>query len=112
MVSYSKEVQDALIDIYFEEFSKNINTPQYFKISRILQELDKPYKQRVKGRFPAWKNLLEKQIGCHIFAYMLDGDQVLVLEYVKEKSDKNQLYEKIMVAISEIIKENLKLIND
>lgn len=53
MVICSRQVEEALIDIYFCEFNRNPNTPLYFRIKSKLLGLDKSYINRIPGRYPA-----------------------------------------------------------
>lgn len=85
MVICSRQVEEALIDIYFDEFRRNTNTPIYYRIKSKLFELDKPYLNRKPGRYPAWQDMFEIQIGCCIFGYSWDGQTVCIEECYKEK---------------------------
>ena len=89
MVICSDEIQDFLSELYFREFATNVNTPRYYAIKEKLFQLDKPYIKRVPGRYPAWRNIYEIQIGCYIFGYNWDGQTACIEEYFREKIKEN-----------------------
>lgn len=85
MVIFSNEIQDILLELYFSEFAKNVNTPRYFRLKTKLLSLDKPYINRKQGRYPAWRDMYEFQMGCYIFGYSWDGQTIYIEECFKEK---------------------------
>ena len=103
MVIYSKEVQNALDDIWLDAMLHNKSMKHYIAIRNGLEELDRNYINRQESQYPAWRhlNLYEKDFGNDHFGYSWDGENVVV-EY-----HYNPLKRESLERFSNLIQENI-----
>lgn len=83
MVIVEPVIEDKLLEIFFEEFALNPNTPKYFAIKKELLRIDKEGYPRNTPYIPAWKRAkwFEVRVGDYLFAYIWDGETALLVDW-------------------------------